>query len=238
MNRGVGESMGRTQMPKAYGKKIKDQRNKNGWSQEDLAIKAGLALMTIVNAEKDHRLNPATFTRIAKALGVEVADILWPEPDSEFFDGFRFRGSGSIDEQWALGDDEQVEGLTRRCYYGKIANATLTIRGTEATLILDKVTLYDDPSCSKGFERSSHRLEGHGPVVDGSANILYTVKNRTQGLSWAGVCVLSVPRYGGEIHGHWMTAGQIERGKTVLGTLVLKPRVKRVKRNGQDQGEG
>jgi transcriptional regulator with XRE-family HTH domain len=229
-------------MLKADGKKIEELRNQKGWSQEELAVEAGLALMTIGNALHGRPLYHKTFKKLAKALGVDPGQLHKhdpPKPDpSGFFDGFRFRGSGSIDEQWSLSDDEQVGGLTRRCYYGPIAKATLTISGTEATLILDKVTMYDDPSRSDESERSSHRLQGSGTVVGDSANILYSVKARGGGLHWAGVCVLSVPRFGGEIHGHWMTAGQIERGKTVLGTLVLKPRVKQGKRNGQDQRKG
>jgi hypothetical protein len=144
-----------------------------------------------------------------------------PEKEDQPHPGLTvFRGCAEIHELHALDDDGRVGELTRRCYY-KIENATLTIRGTEADLIIDNVTMYDDPSCSKEFERSSHRLQGHGPVVDGSVNILYTVEDQTRRLSWAGVCVLNVPRTG-KIHGYWMTAGHAERGRTVLGTLELE----------------
>jgi hypothetical protein len=123
-----------------------------------------------------------------------------------------------LTELYALDDDGQVRELTRRRYY-KIKNATLTIRGIEADLIIH-VTMFDDPSCSKESKRSSHCLKGHGPFVNGSANILYTVEDQPGRLSWAGVCVLNVTPTG-TIHGYWMAAGHAERGKTVLGTLEL-----------------
>jgi hypothetical protein len=130
------------------------------------------------------------------------------------------RCRGASRELRALGDDGQVRELTRCIYYGEFENATLTIDRTEARLIIDDVTMYDDPSCSN--ERfPSHRLEGHGRFVDGSASILYTVKDQTGQLLWAGVCVLNVPPTG-KIHGYWMSAGQAERGTTVLGTLELE----------------
>jgi hypothetical protein len=150
-----------------------------------------------------------------------------------------FRCRGQFRELNALGDDGQVRELTRCIYYGEFENATLTIDGTEAHLIIDDVTMFDDSSCSR--ERfPSHRLEGHGRYVEGSASIIYTVKDQTGQLLWAGVCVLNVPPTG-KIHGYWMSAGQAERGRTVLGTLELerKSLVKSSEEAGdRDQREG
>src|SRR5262245_19990594 len=150
-----------------------------------------------------------------------------------------FRGPARFRELRALGDDGRVSELTRPFYYGESANGTLTIRGTEAELIIDNVTIYDDASCSK--ERFSGRLLGHGSVVDDSVNILYTAEDQTRRLSWAAVCVLCVPRAGkmhdGKIHGYWMTAGHTERGRTVLGILELES-TSSEEADGHDQRKG
>jgi hypothetical protein len=132
-----------------------------------------------------------------------------------------YHGHGRFVELRALDDGGRVEKLTRQCYYGEFKNAALTIRGTEADLIIDNVTMYNDPNCSEESERSSYRFEGHGTVVDGSVNILYKADDQTRRRWWAGVCVLHFPRTG-LIHGHWMSAGHAEWGRTVLGTIELE----------------
>lgn len=58
--------------------KIKKLREKKGWTQEQLAEKAGLALVTIGRIEAGMRKNPDLDTRkkIAKALKVPITDLL------------------------------------------------------------------------------------------------------------------------------------------------------------------
>jgi hypothetical protein len=146
-----------------------------------------------------------------------------------------YRGPAELHELRALDDFGRVQELTNRCYY-KIEDATLKIRGTTAHLIIEKVTMYRDPSCSKKSKLSSHRLQGDGPFEYGFANIRYTAHNQARKISWTGVCVLSVPK-NGKIHGYWMTAGHTERGRTVLGTLELDPECSE-EAGGHDQREG
>jgi len=210
------------------GEKIKALRLALKWSQEDLAREAVCSKRTVENAEAGKRVKESGLIDIAARLGVAVSELVCEKEDAlsdapvPAETGFRVRAQ--CRELHALDDYGRVGELTRRCYY-KIENATLTIRKTEAgdmaDLIIDNMTMYDDPSCSKECERSSHRLQGHGPVVDGSVYILYTVEDQTRRQSWAGVCVLNAPRTG-KIHGYWMTAGHAERGRTVLGTLELE----------------
>jgi transcriptional regulator with XRE-family HTH domain len=231
------------------GQKIKALRKALKWSQDDLAREAVCSKRTVENAEAGKRVRESSLNDIAAALGVAVCELICedrptpptgegeatsstrllldekdrPQPEGKDQSSPRpriYRCTAKLSELRALGDDGRVTELTSCYYYGEIENATLTIRGTKAQLILDNVTMYDDPSCSKEFERSSHRLQGHGPVVKGSVNIRYTAKDQTQGRSWAGVCVLSFPATG-MIQGYWMTAGHIDRGITVLGRIEL-----------------
>jgi transcriptional regulator with XRE-family HTH domain len=196
------------------GRKIREIRMAKKLTQAELAQLVGCNKRTVENAEAGKRIKEFLFKCIATVLGVELSELL------EKFDGCYY-GRGRFGELRALDDEGRVGKLTRRCYYGEFENATLTIRGTDADLVIDNVTMYDDPSCSERFERSSHRLEGHGTVVDGSINIQYTAEDQTRRRSWAGVCVLNFPRTG-MIHGYWMSAGHAERGRTVLGTLELE----------------
>jgi hypothetical protein len=201
--------------------------------------------------------NPVTkriFEELAGALSVNPAHLLLAGSGATYEDVLRgrgenpppssptvYRGPAELHELHVLDDFGRVEELTtRRCYY-KIEDATLTIDGTEVHLIIKKVTMYDDPSCSK--ERSpSHSLEGRGPYVRGSASIQYTVKDQTGQRLWAGACVLNSLPHTQKFHGYWMSAGQKERGRTVLGTLELDPesvvRKPSEEAGGHDQREG
>jgi transcriptional regulator with XRE-family HTH domain len=237
---------------RANGSKIKAARDAKGWSQEKPASEAGYKVSVIQKLEQGTYFSLRCLECCAEALGVLVPDLLVSSdpgiPDASAEDragkSATPRPTGSpvrepLSELHALDDDGRVGELTRRCYY-KIENATLTIRGTEADLIIN-VTMYDHPSRSKEFESSSHCLQGHGRFVDGSANILYTVEDQTGQLSWAGVCVLNVPPTG-QIHGYWMAAGHTERGRTVLGRLELDRkflvRKSSEEAGGHDQREG
>jgi transcriptional regulator with XRE-family HTH domain len=190
-------------------RKLKEARKAQGWSQEKLAKAAGYALGTIQRLEQGTFFSLRCLGCCAEALGKEVEDFLTEDPEPP--DGI----DSPLRELRALDDDGRVEELTKPCYY-QIEKATLTIRGTDAHLIIAKVTMYD----SRSKKLSSHRLEGRGPFVHDTANILYTVEDRKGRLSWAGVCVLNVQEIG-KIHGYWMAAGQTERGRTVLGRLEL-----------------
>jgi hypothetical protein len=184
---------------------------------------------------------------LAKALDVKPIRLLLADSKATYDDVVRCRCEpvqlpppsttlhchGRIHELHALRDDGRVEELTKPCHYGEFENATLTIRRTaadriDADLSIDDVTIYADSCCSK--ELFSGRLQGNGSGVDDSVNIRYAVteQDQTRGRSWSGVCVLSVPKVGkihdGKIHGYWMTAGHIAKGRTVLGTLELEPR--------------
>jgi hypothetical protein len=197
------------------------------------------------------------FGELAGALSVKPISLLFAGSGASYSDVLRGRGevqpppgppppgpTGSsvhepLRELHALDDDGRVGELTKRCYY-KIENATLTIRGTKADLIIS-VTMFNDRSCSKKSKLSSHCLKGDGRFVDGSASILYTVEDQPGQLSWAGVCVLNVPP-AGKIRGYWMAAGQTEWGRTVLGRLELdrKSLVRKSSEEagGHDQREG
>ncbi len=66
-------------MPKLkIGMKIKRLRKKQGLTQEQLAKKAGLHLVTVGRIESGMRKNPDLLTRkkLAKALGVDITELL------------------------------------------------------------------------------------------------------------------------------------------------------------------
>ena len=60
------------------GKKIKRLREKHGWTQEQLAKKAGLQRVSIGKIEVGMRKNPDLSTRkkLARALGVPITELL------------------------------------------------------------------------------------------------------------------------------------------------------------------
>lgn len=58
-----------------FGHKIREFRQDKGWSQEDLAAAAGLAVRTIQRAETDETKVGATLRAIAAAFNVEVKDL-------------------------------------------------------------------------------------------------------------------------------------------------------------------
>jgi len=65
-----------TAVKKQFGEKLRKIRNGKGFSQEELALEAGLDLTTINEIEMGSR-NPTLISiyRIAKALGLKVKDI-------------------------------------------------------------------------------------------------------------------------------------------------------------------
>ena len=60
------------------GAKIKRLREGRGWTQGELAKKAGLHIVSIGQIEAGMRQNPALLTRkkLAKALGVDITELL------------------------------------------------------------------------------------------------------------------------------------------------------------------
>src|SRR5437588_9797767 len=59
-----------------YGTKIRQQREKRAWTQEQLAIAAGLeSVRTIQRVEKDATRNPETLQAIAGAFDVDLEEL-------------------------------------------------------------------------------------------------------------------------------------------------------------------
>src|SRR5262249_46970414 len=63
------------------GTRVKQLRTQRGWTQEELARKAGPAKRTIENIEKAERLRRRIMEEVAQALGVPVEEISAPHPD-------------------------------------------------------------------------------------------------------------------------------------------------------------
>jgi transcriptional regulator with XRE-family HTH domain len=64
--------------PTLLGKRIKKLREAKGWTQLELAIKAGLSPSNLAAVEQGQIADPrtSTTTAIASALGVDVAELL------------------------------------------------------------------------------------------------------------------------------------------------------------------
>lgn len=62
------------------GKRIWELRRERGWRAEDLAERSGVAYRTIAGLESGENKRPqlATLEKLARALGVEVAELLRP----------------------------------------------------------------------------------------------------------------------------------------------------------------
>lgn len=58
---------------------IRDARNKQGWSQQVLATKAGISLRTLVSVERGKDCNLSTLRKLAAALGQPLG-VLIGEP--------------------------------------------------------------------------------------------------------------------------------------------------------------
>ncbi len=58
--------------------KVKQLRNKRGWTQEELAKKAGISRVSVARIEAGMRKNPDLSTRkkLAKAFKVNIMDLL------------------------------------------------------------------------------------------------------------------------------------------------------------------
>ena len=63
--------------------RIAELRKRKGWTQQDLAVRAGLHTQTVSEAERGYRGNPAeeTLQALAHALGTSVDDLTEPSPD-------------------------------------------------------------------------------------------------------------------------------------------------------------
>ena len=68
------------------GTKLKELRLTRGWSQQELAVQAGLHVMTVARVEQEgHLREPAlsTVRALARALGISTDELLAePEPDA------------------------------------------------------------------------------------------------------------------------------------------------------------
>ena len=73
----AGTGKGPTPRQKEFGRRIKDRRDRLGWSQEALALEAGINRTYIGSLESGER-NPSleNITRLAVALGVDAADLV------------------------------------------------------------------------------------------------------------------------------------------------------------------
>jgi transcriptional regulator with XRE-family HTH domain len=59
--------------------RLRSVRRRRALSQEELADKAGVARTTVWKAEADHEVRPVTVRKLARALGVQPADLMAPE---------------------------------------------------------------------------------------------------------------------------------------------------------------
>ena len=68
------------ELKKVFGHNIKTLRNRRGWSQENLAEKAGVSKNTISDIETGQKFaRVKTFVRLAKAFETEVYELLKPK---------------------------------------------------------------------------------------------------------------------------------------------------------------
>jgi transcriptional regulator with XRE-family HTH domain len=59
------------------GNKVRDLRKGRGWSQQELADRAGISMQTVSNLETGRHLpGMATLSKIAGALGISLPDLL------------------------------------------------------------------------------------------------------------------------------------------------------------------
>jgi diguanylate cyclase (GGDEF)-like protein len=84
------------------GRKIRELRICRGWTQKDLAGKAGYAQRTIENAEAGRRILPRTLYEISQALGVSIQHLLLPRAvDASLGDESSASGPGAADSSQA-----------------------------------------------------------------------------------------------------------------------------------------
>ena len=60
-----------------------------------------------------------------------------------------------------------------------------------------------------------------GELRGGLAYCTYTVDDRSRDKRWDGVCVLSIPSFGDQITGVWLTEDMQEKGALAYGTLCF-----------------
>lgn len=61
-----------------FGRKLKELRKKNSWSQQKLAEKAGLSYNAITKLEQEAALHPTiqTIAKLADAFGITIDDLV------------------------------------------------------------------------------------------------------------------------------------------------------------------
>jgi transcriptional regulator with XRE-family HTH domain len=64
--------------PAETGRRVRLWRERYGWSQRDLATRAGLSHRTVLKVEKGYGVTVATLEAVAGALGASADDLLGP----------------------------------------------------------------------------------------------------------------------------------------------------------------
>src|SRR5262249_22748410 len=124
--------------------KIKDLRKDLGWSQEDLARKAGYGKRTVENAEAGRRVRESGLKDIATALGVPVTKLICDGPPPEersVLDGHwhivtSFEGIGEEEFDVELTSRGQSVSGQAICIKGPDKGQKYLMEGTFAHLIL------------------------------------------------------------------------------------------------------
>jgi diguanylate cyclase (GGDEF)-like protein len=76
------------------GNRVRELRQERGWTQEDLAHRAGCAKRTIENIEAGRRVLPRSLGEVAEALGVQPGTITGPSLEGPAGSGSAVRGDG------------------------------------------------------------------------------------------------------------------------------------------------
>lgn len=64
--------MSRTADGEGFGRQIREARNARGWSQDELAARAGVSRPSVARIERGDDVSTATLVKVARALGLTV----------------------------------------------------------------------------------------------------------------------------------------------------------------------
>jgi transcriptional regulator with XRE-family HTH domain len=114
------------------GEEVRRLRHARGWSQQNLADKAGLQPKTISNVERGKALYADTARRVAHALGVETEDLLLAPGRNESIPEDSPRG-GAVGllpplPSLVVGRNDAVRALKERLGISRSGDGTLTMR--------------------------------------------------------------------------------------------------------------